>query len=142
VARKRKSSKRYAHLVDAVDQRADEADVMVGARIVRWIEDSNLSLHDARVMLTLAQTGRPMSVTDIADQSGLDIDTAYQTIHSLHGRGLTGEDCRCHGLTDRGRELMESFAKTRREGVKAYLSGLGEGELRKIESALDGTAAG
>ena len=115
---------------------------MVGARIVRWIEESNLDLHDARVMLTLEQTGRPMSVSDIADLSGLDIDTAYQTIHSLHGRGLTGEDCRCHGLTDRGRELMRSFAETRRQGVKAYLSGLSENELRRIESALDGAAAG
>ena len=109
---------------------------MVGARMVRWIEESHLDLHEARVLLALSETGRPMTAAEIAELSGLDLDSAYQAVNLLHGRGLTDEDSRRHALTGRGRALMRSFAQTRLEGVRAYVGKLGRSERQLIEQAL------
>jgi hypothetical protein len=70
-------SERYERLVREVDDRFEKVDTLVGSRVLRWIEES-----------------------------GLDLDSAFQAVHSLHGRGLTCERKRRHKLTSRGRELM------------------------------------
>jgi DNA-binding MarR family transcriptional regulator len=129
-------TERYERLVDAIDGRFAQVDNMVGARVVAWIEDAGLNLHEARVLLALTEAGHPMTPSGVAKLAGLDLDTTYQTLHSLHGRGLTDEDCRRHELGERGREMMSSFARARRDGVRAYLGRLGRRELQRIEGAL------
>jgi DNA-binding MarR family transcriptional regulator len=127
---------RYERLVDAIDQRFAQVDTMVGAGIVAWIEEAGLNLHQARVLLALGDAHHPMMPSKVAKRAGLDLDTTYQTLHSLHGRGLTDENHRRHSLSERGRELMSSFAHVRRDGVRSYLRRLGGGELRRVEHAL------
>lgn len=139
MARKREAEttdERYERLVDEVDRRFAEVDTMVGARIVAWIEDAGLNLHEARVLLTLTEARHPMKPSKVAKLTGLDLDTAYKTLHSLRGRGLTDEASRRHCLSERGRELMSSFAQERRDGVRAYLRRLGRGELQRVDRAL------
>jgi DNA-binding MarR family transcriptional regulator len=123
-------------LIRMVDGQFEDVDTIVGARIVRWIEDSRLHLHEARVLLALTQVRRPLTGAEIADVTGLDIDSAYQAVHSLHGRGLTEEDSRRHELSDRGRDLMRSFAQARSEGVRGYVEELGSDERRLLEHVL------
>ena len=110
---------------------------MVGVSIVRWIEDSGLDLREVRALLAMSAGARPMKPAEIADLSGLDLDSAYQAVHRLHGRGLTCEDARLHRLTDRGRDLMHSFEHAREKGVKAYVGSLGAGDRRRLESMVD-----
>ena len=73
----------------------------------------------------------------MADLAGLDLDTAYKTIHRLHGRGLSEESGRCHQLSENGRELMDSFADVRRHGVRDYLKALDTDERHRIGHALE-----
>ena len=109
---------------------------MVGASVVRWIEESNLDLHQARVLLALSTADGPMTAGEIAELSGLDVDSSYQAVHTLHGRGLTCEDARRHSLTERGGELMRDFAHARDEGVRAYVESLDTNEQRDLERVL------
>lgn len=125
-------------LIHAVDGHFEQVDAVVGACIVRWIEDSRLDLHEARVLLALTTAARPMKPHEIAKLSGLDLNSAYQAVHSLHGRRLTCEDSRLHRLSDRGRVLMRSFADAREQGVRAYVKNLDVDERRRLESVLDG----
>ena len=129
---------RNDRLVRAVDGHFEQIDAVVGTRIVRWIEDSRLDLHEARVLLALTTMARPMKPHEIAKLSGLDLNSAYQALHRLHGRRLTCEDSRLHRLSDRGRALMRSFADAREQGVEAYVKSLDVDEQRRLESALDG----
>jgi DNA-binding MarR family transcriptional regulator len=80
------------------------------AQVVRWIEESHLDLHEARAMLALSETGRPMTAGEIADLAGLDLDSAHKAVNSLHGRRLTEENRRRHALTRRGCALMRPLA--------------------------------
>jgi DNA-binding MarR family transcriptional regulator len=128
---------RYERLVKDLDSQFADVDMMVGVRVVRWIEDSDLSLHEARALMALNQGRPPMTVPDIADRAGLDLDTAYKTVHDLHGRGLTDEQNRNHELSERGRDLMQSFADVRREGVRDYLHALDTDERHRIGRALE-----
>jgi DNA-binding MarR family transcriptional regulator len=123
-------------LVQALDARLRVVDRVVGNRIVRWIDDSDLSLHEARVLLTLAEHDRPMAPAEIGERCGLDIDAVYHAVHSLRRRGITNEDQRRHQLTDSGRELMERFSDARREGVEAFVAQLPDDERRRLETAL------
>ena len=123
-------------LIRAVDASFDEVDRTVGASIVRWIEDSRLNLHEARVLLAMRSRTKPVKPAEIAKLSGLDLDSAYQAVHSLHRRGFTSEDARLHRLTDRGRDLMHSFEYAREQGVRAYVGSLGAGERRRLEWML------
>lgn len=109
---------------------------MVGACIVRWIEDSRLDLHEARVLLALTTAARPMKPPEIAKLSGLDLDAAYQALHRLHGRHLTCEESRLHRVSERGRALMRSFADAREKGVRAYVRNLDVDERRRLETVL------
>jgi DNA-binding MarR family transcriptional regulator len=129
-------SERHERLVRAVDGRFEQVDALVGARIIRWIEESRLDLHEVRVLLALSATKRPMTGTEIAELSGLDIDSAYQAVHRLHGRGLTCEQGRRHELSERGRALTRSFAHAREEGVRAYLGSLDPTEQRRLDRVL------
>jgi predicted transcriptional regulator len=129
-------TERYERLVDAVDGRFAQVDTMVGARVVAWIEDAGLDLHEVRVLLALTDAGRALTPSKIANRAGLDLDTTYQTLHMLHGRGLTEETRRRHALSERGRDLMGSFAHARRNGVRAYLGKLGRTELHRVETVL------
>jgi hypothetical protein len=99
-------SERYERLVREVDDRFEKVDTLVGSRVLRWIEESGLDLHEARALLALSTTTRAMTAAEVAERSGLDLDSAFQAVHSLHGRGLTCERKRRHKLTSRGRELM------------------------------------
>jgi hypothetical protein len=78
-----------------------------------------------------------MKPREIAKLSGLDLNSAYQTVHRLRGRLLTCEDNRLHRLSDRGRTLMQSFADARKKGVRAYVRSLDVDEQRRLESVLD-----
>jgi hypothetical protein len=128
---------RNERLVRAVDGHFEQVDAVVGARIVRWIEDSGLDLHEARVLLALTTAARPMKPREIAKLSGLGVNSAYQAVHRLHGRGLTCEDSRMHRLSERGHALMRSFADVREQGVREYVTGLDVDEQRRLESVLD-----
>jgi DNA-binding MarR family transcriptional regulator len=128
---------RYDRLVKDLDSQFAHVDLVVGGRVVRWIEESELDLHEVRVLIALCQAGRPTSVPDVADLAGLDLDTAYKTVHRLHGRGLTEESGRCHQLSESGRDLMGSFADVRRHGVRDYLEALDTGERHRIGRALE-----
>jgi hypothetical protein len=133
----RRTTKRQERLIRAVDERFEQVDTLVGAHLVRWIEDSNLDLHEARALLALSGAKRSMTAAEIADVSGLDLDSAYQAVHSIHGRGLTCEHARRrHELTARGRALMQSFEHAREEGVKAFIGSLEAGEQRMLERVL------
>jgi DNA-binding MarR family transcriptional regulator len=123
-------------LVQAVDARFEQVDALVGAHIVRWIEESRLDLHEARVLFALSNASGAMTGTEISEATGLDVDSAFQAVHRLHGRGLTCEGARRHELSERGRELMRSFAHAREEGVRAYLGSLDAGEQRKLGRVL------
>jgi DNA-binding MarR family transcriptional regulator len=123
-------------LIHAVDGRFERMDTLVGASIVRWIEDSRLDLHEARVLIALSGKAGAMKPAEIAEITGLDLDSAYKAVHKLHGRGLTCEDARRHTLTDRGRDLMRSFAHAREEGVRVYVGSLDAGERRRLEWML------
>jgi DNA-binding MarR family transcriptional regulator len=126
----------YERLVRAVDARFEQVDTLVGACIVSWIEDSDLDLHEARVLLALSVTARAMTGAEIAEHSGLDLDSAYQAVHTMHRRGLTCEHARRHELTARGRELMRSFAHAREQGVREYIGSLEANEQRRLERVL------
>jgi DNA-binding MarR family transcriptional regulator len=123
-------------LVQAVDAQFEQVDSVVGGRIVRWIEDSGLDLHEARVLLALAEGGPPKSASEIGDRSGLGLDSVYKAVHSLHGRGLTEEDSRHHSLSARGRTLMRSFTEARREAVEAYVGQIEPDERERLERVL------
>jgi hypothetical protein len=124
-------------LVRALDAHFEQIEPIVGARIVRWIEESRLDLHEARVLLALTVTGRPMKPPEIAKLSGLDLNSAYQAVHRLHGRRLTCEDERLHRLSERGRTLMRSFAEAREKGVRDFVTSLDSDEQRRLEGVLD-----
>jgi DNA-binding MarR family transcriptional regulator len=124
-------------LVQAVDAQFEKVDSVVGGRIVAWIEDSGLDLREARVLLALAEGGAPRPASEIAERSGLPLDSVHKAVHSLHGRGLTEEDSREHSLSARGRALMTSFTKARREAVEAYVAQLGPDERERLEQVLD-----
>jgi hypothetical protein len=128
---------RNERLVRAVDGHFEQLDAVVGACVVRWIEDSRLDLHEARVLLALTTAARPMKPPEIAKLSGLDVDAAYKAVHSLHGRHLTCEESRLHRISERGRALMRSFADAREKGVRAYVRNLDADERRRLETALD-----
>ena len=123
-------------LVQAVDARFEQVDTVVGSRIVRWIEDSGLELHELRVLLALAENGRPMTASEVQHRSGLQLDSVYQAIHALHGRGLTDEDSRRHELSAKGRALIRTFTEARRQGVEAYIAQLGAKERQLLERVL------
>ena len=129
-------SERYERLVRAVDDHFEKVDTLVGARVVRGIEETGLDLHEARVLLALSGAKEAMKAGEIAKLSGLDLDSAYQAVHSLHGRGLTCEDARRHKLTARGRGLMKTFGQAREGGVRSYVKSLPEEEQRRLERAL------
>jgi hypothetical protein len=124
-------------LIRAVDGHFEQIDAVVGARIARWIEDSRLELHEARVLLALTTAAGPIKPREIAKLSGLDLNSAYQAVHSLHGRHLTCEESRLHRISDRGRALMRSFADAREQGVRAYVRDLDVDQRRRLEAALD-----
>jgi DNA-binding MarR family transcriptional regulator len=128
---------RFDRLVKDLDKEFVHVDLMVGALIVRWIENAELDLHEVRVLIALRQSGKPTSVSDVADLAGLDLDTAYKTVHRLHGRGLTEESGRCHQLSESGRDLMGSLADVRRDGVRDYLNALDTDERHRIGRALE-----
>jgi len=69
-------------------------------------------------------------------RSGLPLDSVYEAVHSLRGRGLTEEDSRDHSLSVRGRALMSSFTEARREAVEAYVAQLGPDERERLERVL------
>jgi DNA-binding MarR family transcriptional regulator len=123
-------------LVHAVDAHFETLDSVVGGRIVAWIEDSGLDLREARVLLALAEGGPPRPASEIAERSGLPLDSVYKAVHSLHGRGLTQEDSRDHSLSARGRALMSSLTEARREAVEAYVAQLGPDERERLERVL------
>ena len=123
-------------LVQAVDAQFEKLDSVVGCRIVGWIEESGLDLREARVLLALAEGGPPRPASEIAERSGLPLDSVYKAVHSLHGRGLTEEDSRDHSLSVRGRALMSSFTEARREAVEAYVAQLGPDERERLERVL------
>jgi len=123
-------------LVQAVDAQFEKLDSVVGCRIVGWIEESGLDLREARVLLALAEGGPPRPASEIAERSGLPLDSVYKAVHSLHGRGLTEEDSRDHSLSVRGRSLMSSFTEARREAVEAYVAQLGPDERERLERVL------
>jgi DNA-binding MarR family transcriptional regulator len=129
-------SERHERLVRAVDGRFEQVDALVGARIVRWIEESRLDLHEARVLFALSNASRAMTGAEIAEATGLDVDSAFQGVHRLHGRGFACEDSRRHELSARGRDLVRSFAHAREEGVRAYLGSLDADEQRRLGQVL------
>ena len=123
-------------LVDALEARFAPVHAVVNGRIARWIQESGLTLHEARVLFALAGSERPMTPAEIAEAGDIDVDAAYRAIHELHGRGVTTETDRHHELTDAGRELMASCVQARREGIEAYVARLNDEQLRELESAL------
>jgi DNA-binding MarR family transcriptional regulator len=129
--------RRMAHaLVDALEARFAPVHAVVNGRLARWIQESELDLHEARVLFALAGNDRPMTPAEIAEASDVDVDSAYRAIHALHGRGITREIDRHHELTDAGRELMASCAQARREGIEAYVARLNDDQLRDLQSEL------
>jgi hypothetical protein len=102
-----------------------QANMQVGAGVLRWIEESHLDLHEARALLALNASGRAMTAAEVAELAGLDLNSAYQAVHKLHGRLLTCEESRRHELSARGRELMQSFEDARQPGVGIPLTGQG-----------------
>jgi hypothetical protein len=128
---------RDERLARAVEEHFEQVDAVVGACLVRWLEDSRLHLHEVRVLLALTTAARPMKPPEIAKLAGLDLNSAYHAVHSLHGRHLTCEESRLHRISDRGRALMRSFADAREQGVRAYVKDLDADERRRLEAALD-----
>lgn len=86
-----------------------QADKQVGAGVLRWIEESRLDPDEARVLLALNAAGQAITAAEVAELAGLDLNSAYQAVHKLHGRSLTCEESRRHELSARGRELMRSY---------------------------------
>jgi len=123
-------------LVDALEARLAPVHAAVSGRIARWIEDSGLTLHEARVLFAFGEHERPMTPAQIAEVGDIDVDAAYRAVHALHGRGITSESERHHELTDAGRDLLAACAEARREGIKRYVARLSTDEVRDLERAL------
>jgi DNA-binding MarR family transcriptional regulator len=123
-------------LVDALEARFAPVHAAVSGRMARWIEESELSLHEARVLFAFDEHQRPMTATEIAEAGDIDVDAAYRALHALHGRGIVSENHRHYDLTDAGRALTASCAQARRDGIAAYVARLSEDKLRDLESDL------
>ena len=124
-------------LVDALATRLRRADLIGWAQIAAWAEKLKLSFEDLRLLLALAITDGPSSVSDLARTGGLSLDTAYPAIHDLHGRGYLREERREYSLSADGRELVAILDSAHREGIQAFVDQLDPLERRRLDVAFE-----
>ncbi len=124
-------------LVEAIATRLRRVDLVGWARIAAWAEKLELSFEDLRLLLALTTKDGPSSVSDLAGISGLSLDSAYPTIHSLRGRGYLREERRRYSLTDDGQELVAILDGAHREGIQAYVDELDPRERQRLEEAFE-----
>jgi DNA-binding MarR family transcriptional regulator len=123
-------------LVEALAARLRNADLIGWAQITARAEKLGLSFEDLRLLLALAATNGPTSVSDLAQISGLSLEAAFPAAHELRGRGYLREERRRYSLTEDGRELTATIDAAHREGIKAYVNQLEPQERERLHEAL------
>ena len=124
-------------LIDEVEARLREVELVVGARIMAsWADARQLSVDEARVLLVLATSTGESGAAHLADLAGLDIEDVYPALGRLQQQGLVVEEQRSYRLTDSGDESIAALDAARREGIVAYVEHLGEDERHRLELAL------
>jgi DNA-binding MarR family transcriptional regulator len=123
-------------LVQALEARTRRTDLVAWGKIAAWAEKFDLSFADLRLLLAVRMHDGPTGVSELADQAGFSLDTAYPTIHSLRDRGYLHEDRRHYSFSERGRELAAILDGAHAEGIQAYVDSLDRDERRQLEEAL------
>jgi DNA-binding MarR family transcriptional regulator len=125
-------------LVEVLATRLRRLDLVVWQRIATWVEQSELSFEDLRLLLALAfkMDDGPATVSELADLAGLPLDAAYPTIQSLRRRDYLREERRQYSLSQQGQELVATLDAARREGIEAYVDQLDRDERQRLGRAF------
>ena len=123
-------------LVEALVARVRRVDLIGWAQITARAEELGLSFEDLRLLLTLATKDGPTSVSDLARISGFSTDAAYPAVHRLRHRGYWREERRRYSLSEEGREMVAVLDAAHREGIQAYVEGLGAREREWLLQAI------
>jgi DNA-binding MarR family transcriptional regulator len=126
---------------EALDQAANDlamllqsVELAAWAPVVAWTEEANLSLEDVRVLVALdAQPFAAATALDIADATGLSLDTVYRLVPSLRISGYLSEEYDLYTLTEMGDLALEAIEGARRAGIRAYMRGLAPAERLLLE---------
>ena len=125
-------------LVEALATRLRLMDLVSWQRVATWVEQSELSFEDLRLLLAAAVKvdDGPTSVSELGDLAGLSLDVAYPATHRLRGRGYLREERRHYALSQQGQELVDSFDAAHREGIQAYVDTLDRKEYERLLEAF------
>jgi hypothetical protein len=125
-------------LVEALATRLRVLDLVSWQRVSTWVEQSELSFEDLRLLLAAAQKidDGPTAVSELGDLAGLPLDVAYPATHRLRGRGYLREEQRRYVLSQQGQELVASFDAAHREGIQAYVDTLDREERERLLNAF------
>jgi DNA-binding MarR family transcriptional regulator len=115
-------------LVEALATRLRRLDLIGWAQITKRAEELGLAFEDLRLLLALTTADGPRSVGELARISGLSLQAAYPAAHRLRSRGYLCEEQRRYSLREDGRELLANLDAAHREGIRAYVDGLGAEE--------------
>jgi DNA-binding MarR family transcriptional regulator len=118
--------------------RLDRFERFAAESMVGWIEDQGLSLAEVRLVLGLADQ-EPIGATEIAERSGLSVDTAYPALHSLDARGWIRDEGRTHCLSAEGEKAVEELSATRAHAVRNYVDSLSPEERDQLATAFGAT---
>jgi DNA-binding MarR family transcriptional regulator len=125
-------------LVEVLATRLRRLDLIGWQRIATWVEESELSFEDLRLLLALAlkMDDGPAAVSELADIAGFSLDVAYPAIHGLRRRGYLHEERRQYSLSEEGQELVAKLDATHREGIQAYVDTLDPDERQRLRKAF------
>jgi DNA-binding MarR family transcriptional regulator len=125
-------------LVEALATRLRLMDLVSWQRVATWVEQSELSFEDLRLLLAVALKvdDGPTTVSELGELAGLSLDIAYPATHRLRGRGYLREEQRQYALTQQGQELVASFEAAHREGIQAYVDTLDREEHERLLEAF------
>jgi DNA-binding MarR family transcriptional regulator len=102
---------------------------------------AQLTLLEIRILATLAETGRPIRLGELADLGEASAGQTGQVMDRLRRRGLAeraggdrGQD-RAFVIARAGRRLLGSLEAARRRAVESYITRLSKAERLRLEGA-------
>lgn len=113
-----------AVLLDELTRRLVLLTRTAGPPLLRWIEENEVSVREARVLVALLDSPRAgKTAGELAESTGLSVEEAVRAGNDLRARGLARSGRRIQ-LTADGQETVEELEKVRAEGLRAYLAAL------------------
>jgi MarR family transcriptional regulator, transcriptional regulator for hemolysin len=121
--------------------------VTTGRDFFAEMERTGVSLTQAKSLMILTETEKPMSVKAISDAMGLSLPGVSRSIEGMVQRGeVTREEdprdrrCKMVSVTPRGRKLYERLMAVRVAGVRRFVEELDPDEQKALAHGLDAVA--